>query len=79
MRTLSPRQRELLPLLAAGLTYVQIARQLHISIGTVKGHCTKLYRKLGANCAAHAVAIALRDGLIEMPVEDTSPIVLLHS
>ena len=61
---LSPRQREVLSHLAAGYTPKQHDR-LGIAYGTFRTHSQLAYRKLGARNDAHAVAIALRRGLIE--------------
>jgi DNA-binding NarL/FixJ family response regulator len=62
---LSPRERELLPLLAEGLLNKQIARHLGVSEATVKGYLRQLFEKLGASDRAHAVALALRSRLID--------------
>jgi NarL family two-component system response regulator YdfI len=63
-QTLSPREREVLNLLAAGLGNKQIASQLSISEHTVKFHVTSVFNKLGAFSRAEAVAIGARRGLI---------------
>lgn len=62
---LSPRETEVLRLLAAGLANKQIAHQLGISETTVKGYLSQLFEKLGAADRAHAVALALRTRLID--------------
>jgi DNA-binding CsgD family transcriptional regulator len=46
---LTPRELEVLALLAAGNTTVDIARQLGITPGTVKTHLTSVYKKIGAS------------------------------
>jgi DNA-binding CsgD family transcriptional regulator len=61
---LSPREAEVLNLLAAGLGNKQIAPRLGISEHTVKFHVTSIFNKLGASSRAEAVAIGLRRGLI---------------
>jgi DNA-binding NarL/FixJ family response regulator len=61
---LSPRQREVLQLVADGLTEAQIAGRLVVSYGTVKTHKADTFKRLGARSAAQAVAIAYRRGLI---------------
>jgi DNA-binding NarL/FixJ family response regulator len=63
-QTLSPREREILNLLAAGLGNKQIASQLNISEHTVKFHVTSVFNKLNASSRAEAVAIGARRGLI---------------
>lgn len=62
---LSPRDRELLQLLAEGLANKQIARATGLSEATVKGYLSELFDKLGASDRAHAVALALRSRLID--------------
>ena len=44
---LSPREQEVLRLLARGYAYKEIARELYVSINTVRTHCRAIYRKLG--------------------------------
>ena len=62
--TLSPRQREVLQLLACGATNAEIAVDLYLSHHTVKQHTSALYRKLNARNRTHAVQAAQRQGLI---------------
>ena len=62
---LSPREREVLSLLADGLAVAQIARQLYISESTAKTHIAKVYEKLGAANRAQALVAAMRMGLID--------------
>lgn len=64
---LSPREREVLQLLADGMGVSQISRQLFISDSTTKTHISKLYDKLGAGNRAQALMTALRLGLLEAP------------
>lgn len=45
--TLTPREREILDLIAAGLGNKQIARHLGITEKTVKAHCTRLFARIG--------------------------------
>ncbi|MEI6693205.1 MAG: response regulator transcription factor [Actinomycetes bacterium] len=61
---LSPREREVLNLLADGLGVAEISKQLYISQSTTKTHVGKLYEKLGAANRAQALMTALRLGLI---------------
>jgi DNA-binding NarL/FixJ family response regulator len=61
----SPREREVLGLLADGLAVAQIARTLYISESTAKTHISKLYEKLGAGNRAQAIMAAMRAGLIK--------------
>jgi two-component system nitrate/nitrite response regulator NarL len=58
------REREILGLLAGGLSAPQIATRLFLSVSTVKTHQHRLYEKLGVSDRAAAVAAAMRQGLI---------------
>ncbi len=55
---LSPREEEVLSLMAKGLSNEAIGEQLSISVGTVKNHVSNLYSKLGVRSRAEAVAWA---------------------
>jgi DNA-binding NarL/FixJ family response regulator len=61
---LSPRERGVLRLVAAGLSNRQIAEALAISERTVKFHVTAIFNKLGAENRAQAVALAAERGLL---------------
>jgi DNA-binding CsgD family transcriptional regulator len=61
---LTPREREVLALLAAGASNKEIARALSVSVHTAKFHVASLTEKLGASGRAEAVAIGIRAGLI---------------
>lgn len=61
---LRPRQLECLALASHGLTYNQIGSRLGLDSDTVKGHMAHARKRLGAASNAHAVAIAIRGGLI---------------
>jgi DNA-binding NarL/FixJ family response regulator len=61
---LSPREREVLDLLAEGLGVAAIARKLYVSESTAKTHISKIYEKLGAANRAQAIMAAVRAGLI---------------
>jgi DNA-binding NarL/FixJ family response regulator len=62
---LSGREREVLHLIADGLSAKEIAARLDISTKTVEAHRTSLMRKLGVRKATELVRYALRHGLIE--------------
>ncbi len=62
--TLTPREREVLALVADGRTNGEIAATLFISTKTASVHVSNILAKLGAARRAEAAAIALRDGLI---------------
>jgi len=63
---LSPREIDVLRLIAAGNSNKIIADQLSIGEATVKSHVTNILSKLGANDRVHAVTIALKRGIIEL-------------
>ena len=62
---LSGREREVLHLIAEGLSAKEVASELKISTKTVEAHRTSLMRKLGVRKATELVRYALRHGLIE--------------
>jgi two-component system, NarL family, nitrate/nitrite response regulator NarL len=66
--SLSPREREILSLLADGQTQKQIAVQLVISPKTVATHIQHLLSKLGVHSRAQAVALAFQLGIVEPDV-----------
>jgi DNA-binding CsgD family transcriptional regulator len=61
---LSPREREVLDLLASGLTGEEVASRLSLSPETIRTHIRNAMGKLDAHTRVHAVAIALRHGEI---------------
>lgn len=63
--SLTPREGEVLKMIAEGMSAPGIADQLHLSTTTVKTHLHTLYEKLGVSDRAAAVAEAMRRGLIE--------------
>jgi DNA-binding NarL/FixJ family response regulator len=67
---LSPREKEVLGLLADGLGVSAISKQLFISESTTKTHISKVYEKLGAGNRAQALMTAMRLGLIANPADD---------
>ena len=62
---LTPREQEILHLIAAGKSLPEIAKELFLGLTTVKTHVQHLYEKLGVSDRAAAVATAMRRGLIE--------------
>jgi DNA-binding NarL/FixJ family response regulator len=70
-RVLSKREREIMDLLAQGLTGEQVAEQLFLSPETIKTHIRNAMNKLEATTRVHAIAIALRDGFISPPASTT--------
>jgi two-component system, NarL family, response regulator LiaR len=61
---LTDREREVLALLAEGLTNAEIAERLVVTLSTVKTHVSSILSKLGASGRTEVVAIAVRDRLI---------------
>jgi DNA-binding NarL/FixJ family response regulator len=61
---LSEREREVLAVLATGKTTSEAARDLFVSVGTIKSHTSNIYRKLGARNRAEAIARAHELGLL---------------
>jgi DNA-binding NarL/FixJ family response regulator len=63
---LTPREREVLLKMSLGLGNRQIAQALQISAHTAKFHVAQIIAKLDATSRAHAVAKAMRSGLVEL-------------
>ncbi|MGB2634985.1 MAG: response regulator transcription factor [Candidatus Acidiferrum sp.] len=63
---LSPREIDVLRLIASGNANKIIADKLSISEETVKTHVTNILSKLGANDRTHAVTMAIKRGIIEL-------------
>lgn len=61
---LTPTERRVMELVAEGLLVKQIALRMELSPLTVKNHLARIRRRLGATDKAHAVATALRAGLL---------------
>jgi len=63
---LSPREIEVLRLVAQGSSNKRIGNTLHITEDTVKAHMKAVLAKLGASDRTHAVTLALRRGIIDL-------------
>jgi DNA-binding NarL/FixJ family response regulator len=61
---LTARELDVLRGVANGQTNKEVAALLYISADTVKGHLDAIYRKLDVSDRAHAVAVAIRSGLV---------------
>lgn len=62
---LTPRQREVLAMLGAGLTTRQMAERTGLSVETVRNHVRAVLRELGAQSRLEAVLLAHRRGLLD--------------
>jgi DNA-binding CsgD family transcriptional regulator len=63
---LTPRELEVLALIASGMTSPEIAETLSLSPETVRTHSRNLLSALGARTRAQAVAIGLRNGHLDL-------------
>lgn len=63
---LTPREREILALIAGGYSNTQIAESLSISVGTVKNHSKNIFKKLNVHTRVEAVLFGLKHGLVEI-------------
>ena len=61
---LTGREREILPLIASGLTSQQIADKIYLSLPTVKWYRKRLFEKIGAANVAELISKAKEKGLI---------------
>lgn len=62
--SLTPREREVVQLLAEGFTCRASAERLVLSEKTVEGHCARAMAKLGTRTRADLVRVAIRDGIV---------------
>lgn len=62
---LTERELQILRLVTDGLSNKDVGERLYLSPDTVKSHLVNVYRKLGVESRAHAVAVAIRRGLVE--------------
>jgi len=67
MAQLTPREREVLTLMARGMSNADVAVELFISEATVKTHLARVMMKLGVREKAQAVAAAYQTGLVQPP------------
>lgn len=63
---LTPRECEVLKLIAKGYTNSEIAEALFISKHTVKNHVSNIYRKLGEDDRTRVALMAVRRGLVSL-------------
>jgi DNA-binding NarL/FixJ family response regulator len=67
---LTPRESEVLSLLARGFSVAAIAHSIFVSDSTAKTHISKIYEKLGASNRADAIMKAVRSGLLAEDLRD---------
>ena len=70
---LTPRQQEILDLIASGLSTAAIAKQLTLSTETIRNHLRGLFRQLHVHTRLEAIAAARRLGLLSAPSLDPQP------
>jgi len=71
---LTPREKEIITLIAQGFTSKEIATKLHISVATVETHRTNLMIKLGVRNVAGLVSYAFRAGLVKPDSNASFPV-----
>ena len=63
---LTPRERDVLRLLAEGLSDKEIAGRLYVGVGTVRNHVVSILGKLGVSSRLQALVFAVRHGAVEI-------------
>lgn len=74
-KVLTPREREILTLVALGNTGLRIASRLFLSPATVQSHVVNALIKLGAKNRAHGIALALQAGELDLHAPDPVAVV----
>jgi len=67
IKKLSSREVEILGYVSHGLFHKEIAEKLSLQIGTIRTHMNRVFKKLYATNAPHAVQIAMREGILNIP------------
>ena len=70
---LSEREKEILQLVATGVTNREVAFRLDISVNTVKVHLRNIFTKLGAESRTEATMIAVQEGWVQVEGADQAP------
>ncbi len=65
LSVLTPRESEVLQLIARGLSNSEIASELFISRHTVKNHVSNIYKKLGENDRTRVALLAIKHKVVE--------------
>ena len=63
---LTPREVQVLRLAANGRSNAEIGHELFLAENTIKSHLARAYKKLGARDRAHAIALALQQGVLTL-------------
>ena len=66
VESLTPREREVLEALAAGLSDKEISERLHVGIGTVRNHVVSIFNKIGVHSRLQALVFGVRHGVVEI-------------
>ena len=72
-KELTPREQQVLSLLAGGLDNTAIAESLTVTKRTVQNHISNIYGKLGVASRTEAMLYAIRYGLTQVPLEEDTP------
>jgi DNA-binding NarL/FixJ family response regulator len=70
---LTPREQQILSLLAEGLDNTAIAENLTVTKRTVQNHISNIYGKLGLASRTEAMLYAIRHGLVQVPLDENTP------
>jgi DNA-binding NarL/FixJ family response regulator len=63
---LTDREREILELIARGLSNAEIAERLFLSEGTIRNYTKNLFQKLGVTARTQAAVVAIKNGLVKV-------------
>jgi DNA-binding NarL/FixJ family response regulator len=71
---LTPREREIVQLLAEGKSTKEVASHLNLSVKTAETHRSNIMRKLGLHCVSELVLYAVRNGIIQVAAGGLPPV-----